>query len=79
MVVSGILQLYLPGKPVACNYGLLWAIVACYFGLLGVPGMYKYIFVRAYRYCSVCTHTQQDCYVIMVQAKPCKKALVQGL
>ena len=20
------------------NYGLLWSIVACYFGLLGVPG-----------------------------------------
>ena len=35
----------LPGKPVACNYGLLsvdygllWGIVACYFGLLSVPG-----------------------------------------
>ena len=44
--------LFLPGKPVAYNngllwllygllwllYGLLWGIVACYFGLLGVPG-----------------------------------------
>ena len=36
---------YLPGKSVAYkyelrsgNYGLLWSIVACYFGLLGVPG-----------------------------------------
>ena len=36
---------YVPGKPVACNngllsinYGLLLGIVACYFGLLGVPG-----------------------------------------
>ena len=35
----------LPGKPVAYNfgllwiyYGLLWDIVAYYFGLLGVPG-----------------------------------------
>ena len=34
-----------PGKPVACNngllsinYGLLYGIVACYFRLLGVPG-----------------------------------------
>ena len=34
-----------PGKPVAhsygllsVNYGLLYGIVACYFGLLGVPG-----------------------------------------
>ena len=38
---------YIPGKPVACNYGLLWlisgllwGIVAYYFGLLGVPGWY---------------------------------------
>ena len=36
---------YVPGKPVACNYGLLWlirgllwGIVAYSFGLLGVPG-----------------------------------------
>ena len=29
---------YIPGKPVAYNYGLLLGIVACYFGLLGVPG-----------------------------------------
>ena len=35
----------LPGKPVAYNYellsinnGLLWSIVASFFGLLGVPG-----------------------------------------
>ena len=35
----------LPGKPVAynnellsVNYGLLYGIVACFFGLLGVPG-----------------------------------------
>ena len=28
----------LPGKPVAYNYRLLWCIVACSFGLLGVPG-----------------------------------------
>ena len=35
----------LAGKPVASNYGLLsvnggllWGLVACYFGLLGVPG-----------------------------------------
>ena len=35
----------LPGKPVAynngllsINHGLLWSIVACFFGLLGVPG-----------------------------------------
>ena len=38
-------ELSLPGKPVACNfgllwliYGLLWGIVACCFGLLGFPG-----------------------------------------
>ena len=38
-----------PEKPVAyCDgllwllYGLLWSIVACYFGLLGVPGMWEY-------------------------------------
>ena len=38
-------SLTLPGKPVACNYGLLWliyglrwGIVACYFGLLGFSG-----------------------------------------
>ena len=37
----------LPGKPVAYNwgllcqiYGLLWGIVACYFGLLGFPGRF---------------------------------------
>ena len=37
----------IPGKPVAYYYGLLWliygllwGIVACYFGLLGVPGKY---------------------------------------
>ena len=29
----------LPGKPVACSYGLLWCIVACYFRLLGFPGI----------------------------------------
>ena len=36
-----------PGKPVACNYGLLWLIygllwglVACCFRLLGVPGTF---------------------------------------
>ena len=35
---------YQPGKPVACNYGLLsvnygllWSIVAYFLGLLGVP------------------------------------------
>ena len=45
---------YLPGKPVACNYGLLsinhgllWGMVANYFGLLGFSGM-----ARA-RYCTV--------------------------
>ena len=38
----------IPGKPVAynyglfsVNYGLLWGIVAYYFGLLGVPGTCK--------------------------------------
>ena len=38
---------YVPGKPVAYNsgllsmdYGLLWGIVASYFGLLGLPGAY---------------------------------------
>ena len=37
---------FLPGKPVAWNFGLLWiyygllyGIVACSFGLLGVPGI----------------------------------------
>ena len=36
----------IPGKPVACNFrllwlnkGLLWGIVACDFRLLGVPGL----------------------------------------
>ena len=39
----------LPGKPVAynygllsVNYGLLWSIVTCYLGLLGVPGSSPY-------------------------------------
>ena len=39
-------EISLPGKPVAynygllsINYGLLYGIVACYFKLLGVPGM----------------------------------------
>ena len=37
----------LPGKPVDHNLGLLcldngllWAILACHFGLLGIPGIY---------------------------------------
>ena len=36
----------LPGKPAACNfgllsmnYGLLWGRVACYFGQLSFPGL----------------------------------------
>ena len=42
---QGLFITGVPGKPVAyysglhsVNYGLLWSIVACYFGLLGVPG-----------------------------------------
>ena len=40
---------HLPGKPGAYNYGLLsvnsgllWGIVACYFGLLGFPGFFGF-------------------------------------
>ena len=43
----------LPGKPVACNFrllwlnnGILWGAVACYFRLLGVPGR-RYVMAGA--------------------------------
>ena len=50
MSLLNMALLSIPGKPVACNhgllsvnYGLLWGIVASYFGLLGVPGIVAYI------------------------------------
>ena len=55
---------HLPGEPVACsygllsvNYGLLWGIVACCFGLLGCPGMYH---VEVYLTCLLSQLYQED-------------------